>query len=144
MNYLFDRLKPLIRGARSDSDVRDQLTEEMAYQAEAIRTAGYDVRGLSKQDIACVEAFPDVYNQMCAAIIAVENGKKSALKPATEDFEHRFDAYAMNLQENLGDVKYNMLIKEVYTKIKKLSVKEPSFPAVSRLSPSYLSVPLAD
>jgi hypothetical protein len=147
MNHLFKRLTPLIKGVSDKGKACcDPLTQEMADQARTVREAGYDLQGpvLTKQDVIYIEKFTNVYNPMCAAIIAVENGKKKAFDAAAMDFEPRFNRYVNNLKTNLGDVKYVLLSKKVDKNIKKPSASELHFPAVSRLSPSYSSVQLAD
>lgn len=160
MDYLLTRLQPLIenlsnevenacmynkRGKKifnKDKVCCDPLTQEMADQAQAIRKIGYELNCLSKGDIAYIEKFTKVYNQMCIGIIALENGKRSAFNAAAKEFEDRFTQYNSSLKGNLGK-NYALLSKEVKNAIKEPSASELHFPSVSQLSPSYSSAQLS-
>ena len=155
MNHLLKRLTPLMKDVSNKGKACcDPLAEEMAYQAQTIREAGYGMQGpvLTKRDVIYIEKFTNVYNPMCAAIIAVEKGKKKESKETAEAFnetakafETRFGIYADNLKTRLGDEKYALLSKKVEKNIKiKPSVEKSHFPSVSQLSPSYSAALLAD
>jgi len=148
MNHLLKRLTPLMKDVSNKGKACcDPLAEEMAYQAQTIREAGYGMQGpvLTKRDVIYIEKFTNVYNPMCAAIIAVETGKKNVFNAVAKDFETRFGIYADNLKTRLGDEKYALLSKKVEKNIKiKPSVEKPSFHVTIRPSPSYSSMQLAD
>lgn len=145
MNYLLNRLTPLIKDVSGKGKVCcDQLTEEMGLQAETIHEAAYKLKGLSKDDIACVEAFTHVYDKMCNSTIAVEMGEKNGFKAAAKAFEPRFNKYVNTLKKNIGDVKYALLSKKVEKNIKKPSSTESNFRVAIQPSLSYSAALRAD
>ena len=145
MDYLLNRLTPLIKDVSGKGKVCcDQLTEEMGLQAETIHEAAYKLKGLSKDDIVCVEVFIRVYDKMCNSTIAVENGKRNAFNAAAKAFELRFNKYDENLKKSLGDIKYALLYKKIEKNIKKPSAEGSDSLSEGRLSPSYSAALLAD